>query len=233
MELVELKCRNCGGALDGSDVSVELRVVRCRYCDAIYALQARPPSTAGETTPPVRPRVGMPRGFSVRTHGTELEITRRWFRPLYVFMIFVTIFWNVFLLFWHGLALATGAWFLSLFALLHTGVGVFLVYSTLAGLLNTTTVSVDRSRIRVAHFPLPWTGGLALDARNLVQLYARESKKGGQPNARHSFALYALDKGGNAHCILKSLDTIEQAVFIEQQIESHLGIEDRPVRGEA
>ncbi len=39
-------------------------------------------------------------------------------------------------------------------------------------------------------------------------------------------------KGNTAVSLLTGLETPQHAMYIEQELERHLGIEDRPVRGE-
>ena len=49
-------------------------------------------------------------------------------------------------------------WLLEGFALLFIAIGVGAAYATLAHLLNTTTLSIDRERVRVRHGPVPLAG---------------------------------------------------------------------------
>ena len=49
--------------------------------------------------------------------GTTLEIRRRWFTAAVLFLVFFCVFWNGFMIVWHGMAFASGAWFMSLFGL--------------------------------------------------------------------------------------------------------------------
>ena len=68
---------------------------------------------------------------------------------------------------------------------------------------------------------------------DLEQLYSKEhvsrTNKGG---VRYSYEVHALTRSGNHVKILGGLSDTEQALFIEQEIEKNLRIEDTPVRGE-
>jgi len=42
--------------------------------------------------------------------------------------VFFCLGWDGFLIVWHGIAIASLMWFMSLFALIHTTVGIVLTY---------------------------------------------------------------------------------------------------------
>ncbi len=234
MELIELECRNCGGALSASDVSMELSMVRCPNCQSIYALKAESKKSDSPSNDLLKkPTIDTPKGFVVSDSGRELEITQRWYTPLFFGLLFFALFWNGFLVVWHFIALGTGAWFMSLFAGLHTLVGMGLIYVVACGFLNSTVVRVSGGVLTVRHGPLPWFGNLELDASSLKQLYAKEKVTQGKNGPSYHYSLFGVDHSGTRRAVLKRLQSVEQAVFFEQRIEHFLNIEDQPVRGEA
>jgi len=233
VELVELACRNCGGRLSPDDFSERLKVIRCQHCQSIYALKSATPPSPSSAGVHEKPTVEMPRGFSVVEDARGLQIIYRWFSAGFVFLLFFAITWNAILVGWHSMAFAAKSWFMSVFSIVHTGVGVGLAYIVLCGFVNQTIVSVRDGKLTVRHTPLPWPGNTALDARSLKQLYAKEKVVSTKKGQSYHYALYAIDDSGTRRVVLKKLTSVEQAVFLEQQIERFLQIEDRAVSGEA
>lgn len=240
MKLTELECRNCGAGLTESDVSERLAVVKCTHCGAMYALESTVPE-ARPATPPEgaawydngqRYDVPMPKGFTVDDFGGRLTIARSWFSWAVIPMIFFAVFWNGFMIVWHTIALTSGAWFMSAFGLIHTAVGVGLTYFIIASFVNTTRVSADGESVRVAHGPLPWPGNKELFAHDIEQLFVKEKVSHGKHGASFSYEVHAILTSGTSEKFLTGLKEAEQALFIEQQLEKYLDIQDRAVRGE-
>lgn len=174
----------------------------------------------------------MPRGIEVLDLGSELQIKRRWFSFVFLFLAVFCIFWNGFMLFWHAMALSMGAWFMSVFGLLHTAVGIGLAYFTLAGFLNTTNVRVGHGTIQIVHQPLPWPGNIVLPAHHVNQLFCRERVRHGKNGPSVTYELHAVTADGRQRKLLSGLSEPEQALYVEQELERHLGIDDALVRGE-
>ena len=233
MGLTELCCKSCGAPLAADNVVERLAMARCGHCGAVFALD-RPATAAGPSAdlPRERPKVPLPRGIQVQELGSTLEITRRWFSPVFLFLAFFCVMWNGFMLVWHGMALASGAWFMSLFGLLHTAVGVWLLYYTLAGFLNTTTIRVQWDELEVRHGPVPWPGNKTLSARDLEQFYCQEKINRGKNGVQYAYQVLALRKDHVRETLLTGLSDVDQALYIEQELERFLRIEDRPMPGE-
>jgi hypothetical protein len=112
-------------------------------------------------------------------------------------------------------------------------VGVGLTYFTLAGFLNQTTIEVDTFRLSIRHGPLPWFGNCTLPAAEIGQLYCQErTRRQNNGGSSTTYSVSAVTKGGRQVKLVSTLEDQDQALFIEQQIEQYLGIEDRPVGGE-
>lgn len=225
--LVELKCSNCGSQLQPEDISPQLFAARCRHCNALFTLPG-----ANTTAKIPRPQVALPKPFQVQTTLHGLVITRRWLSGGAFFLLFFTLFWNAFLIVWHSIALSQGAWFMSLFALIHTGVGIFLIYYVLASFLNTTTIKVSTDTLSIHSGPLPWPGNKIIDPQSLKQLYCKEKVSHGKNGPSYSYSIEAVLHDLQHETLIKSLPSSDQALFLEQQIEQHLQIRDTPVEGE-
>lgn len=133
---------------------------------------------------------------------------------------------------WHALALSMGAWFMSLFGLVHTAVGIGLLYYTLAGFLNTTSIRVGRGSMNIRIGPIPWPGNKTLDTFDLEQFFCTEKIQHGKNGPNYSYEVHAVDKHNVQKSIVTGLGDANQALYLEQELERFLDIEDQPVAGE-
>lgn len=228
-QLVELKCRNCGSQLDPEDISPQLAAARCRHCDALFAIPTKVTTEPDEIP---RPKVGLPKGFELTRTGPDLVITRRWFSPAAFGLLFFAIIWNGFMIVWHTIALSQGVWFMSLFGLIHTAVGVGVAYTVAAMFLNSTVVQAGPSGIGIRHGPLPWKGNKQMARNQIEQLYCQEKIHRGKNGSAATYRLMAVTPGNGRETLVKNVTDIEHAIFFEQEIERHLGIKDTRVAGE-
>ncbi|MGK0186123.1 MAG: hypothetical protein ACI9R3_001906 [Verrucomicrobiales bacterium] len=232
MELIELSCKNCGSQLKPESISTELNAARCTHCNALFAIAL--PQRQDSDTPRNGPRakVPMPKGFEVSDLGHEFILKRRWFSPALFFLLFFCIFWNGFMIVWHTISLTTGAWFMSLFGLIHTAVGIGLAYGTLAGFMNTTEIKVGRGNLTLRHGPIPWKGNKDIASHSVRQLYCKEKISHGKNGPHSRYTVEIVLDSDKRETLVKNLNEAEQALFIEQQIEGHLGIQDQATPGE-
>lgn len=233
VEITELRCKSCGAPLASENVVEHLAMARCSHCGAVMALEGMagwPAKHSGE--PKSRPPVPMPLGIRVTHPSGQLEISRRWYSHGLWFLAFFCVFWNGFMVVWHWLALSQGAWFMSVFGLLHTAVGIGILYVTLAGFLNTTVIRVRYGELSIQSGPIPFPGNTTLRADEIEQLYAKERRAHSNNGDSYRYEVHAVKRDGHQQLLLKGLNEVEQALFIEQQLEQFLGIKDRPVPGE-
>jgi len=232
MELTELRCRCCGALLTGENVDLGLRIARCGHCDAVFALDRPDGGGSAQPATPERPEVPMPGAIQVEVFGDSLEIRRRWFGCAAIFLIVFAVFWNGFMIVWHSIAMATGMFVMSAFGLIHTAVGIGVGYLALAMILNTTTIKVDRGMLTVSHGPLPWPGAKSLPIHEIKQFFCRETVHHGKNGTSYTYEVRYVTQTGSKEKLLTGLSNSDQALFIEQQIERHLGIKDEAVHGE-
>ncbi len=236
MELVPLHCPVCGSTIPGENVDLDLAIARCPTCRSVYDLMGRkaPPRAPADPVPAPRPKVALPSKFEVDDRGYDgMRVSWRWFSPKHIGALVFCIAWDSFLLFWYGIALTADApWIMIVFPIAHVAVGVGMTYATLAGFVNRTDVEVSRARLSIRHGPIPWLGNLDVSGRELTQLYSTEEINRGKNGTTTTYTLNAIDRSGVKRKLLKGLTEIEQVLWLEQALERHLGIEDRPVEGE-
>jgi len=130
---------------------------------------------------------------------------------------------------WHSIAFRTSNWFLSLFGLIHSTVGLVLIYSTVASFVNRTKVSAIKGFLEVKHRPLSSAGNTVINAEDISQLYCIEKTKKKDNNPTYEVRVV---RNGKNITLLSGLNVPEQAIYVEQELEAFLGIQDRPIRGE-
>ena len=232
----EILCKKCRAPIPPTHIEPDSTWVSCAECFTLFEVpSARPSETAGASMPD-RPqrrlRVPMPARINVEHVAGNVIITRTWRTIAAFVMIPFTLFWNGFMVVWFSIALSQGQWMMAIFGSLHGAVGVFLLFSTAAQLLNTTTITVGNGVFKVAHGPVPWAGALEIDAREIDQLYCHEKVRSTKNGQKRTYELHASLQGGiRTKKLVSGLPEAEQALFLEQELERHLSIEDRPMAG--
>jgi hypothetical protein len=181
--------------------------------------------------------VPMPDLFKISRGGGSLEIRWRRFQAQTIFLLLFAAFWNGFLLVWYGGVLSDGlpendGFMMLIFPLGHVAAGIFVTYVGLVGLLNTTTVHVDGVSLTVSHRPLPAWPRANLRSHDIEQLYASRKVIRGKNGTKVTFEVMAVTRNHSAVKLLNNLSSLEQALWVEQEIETLLRIRDRAVDGE-
>lgn len=230
----EVACPSCGTPLRAEDMSLDTMAGRCRACDALVDLRAVMPALQPPANGSAEPiPVPLPAGIHVEERGRDLVIVRRWFSWVYLFLLFFCVMWNGMLLFFYGVLLAAGSpSMIMLFPILHVAAGVFITYFTIAGFVNRTTFTIERDHLTVRHGPLPWRGNVDVSTTSLEQLFCTEQVSRGRNGTTVRYGVDAVLRDGRHLKLATALDAREQALYIEQSMEKHLGIQDRRVRSE-
>lgn len=177
--------------------------------------------------------VPIPENITLLHEMDGITLRRRWRSGAAWFLLFFCLFWDGFMVVWFSIALTQGQWAMAAFGTLHGLVGVGITYLMLAMFLNSTDIRITPSILTVRHYPLPWPGAKQFDTSDIQQLYCKERERGTRNGNRQvAYDLHLIDRTGKQHKFLSGLDTSEQALYLEQQIESVLGVEDQAVRGE-
>ncbi|RBP35886.1 hypothetical protein DES53_11952 [Roseimicrobium gellanilyticum] len=233
---VAFKCPNCASPLKAEDWDTATGIIKCSYCRALSTV----PTAAASAGAPgnafvARPPVPLPPGLQIEEGALGLNIKRRWFSWIVLFLIPFCIAWDSFLVFWFTGVLSKGGdvpWIVVVFPIAHVAAGVGMTYFTLATLMNSTRISLESGLMRVRHGPLPWRGNQDIDASSLDQLFCKEKVNRVKNGVHYTYEVWAVLRDGTSRKILGvSLDR-DQALYIEQKLEQALGIKDRPVPGE-
>ncbi|MAT14672.1 MAG: hypothetical protein CMJ46_05305 [Planctomyces sp.] len=233
----DLSCSKCGAALREQDFNLELGVARCGYCKA-WSRIAEPRVNLESEQTRLKREVSRPDKYELNEYHGVLHITWKWFTWASVFLIFFTLFWNgiafaVFGGFLFG-AIEEGGWMflIALFPLIHVSIGLLLAYYTVATLFNRTTIMVSPHHMLIKHGPIPWRGAELDDTKDIDQLFCQENIHRNKNSTSHTYDVKARLASGKEVKLLSRLENVQEAVFLEQQIERFLGIEDRRIAGE-
>ncbi|MEQ1750962.1 MAG: TFIIB-type zinc ribbon-containing protein [Prosthecobacter sp.] len=227
---IAIKCPNCAAATRENDYDQERGMVRCGYCGTLMIPQQ------GRTGPQgFRPRlpIPLPSGMKLENNPHGVIITRRWLHVMAIFLIPFCIVWDSFLVTWYSTVSDSGApQIFSLFPLVHVAVGVGLTYYTLALLINRSRVEVTHGAVTVSHGPLPWNGWRQITAGMIDQLFCKEIIRRGKNGPTVTYEVWvALSDGTQSKLVGAGLE-VEQALYIEQQIELQLNVKDKPMSSE-
>ena len=226
---MQLNCPYCDHVIPATDINLDRMVAKCASCSAVFGFEDQ------ITAAPAFVRkldVPLPKGILFEQQGYEMAITRRWLSPKFFFLVFFCVCWDGFLCFWYSMAISQGVWVMALFALGHAAIGVGLTYYTIAGFINHTLIRVSPSQLDVSHGPLPWPGKKRLDSTTIAQVFCKEHISRGKNGTTTTYQVHAATRAGTQEKLVESLDTSDQALYLEQEIERFLNIKDAPVAGE-
>jgi hypothetical protein len=243
---MKIDCNECGARILAADLDLPTSMAKCRACNAVFSFaeHVRPAAIAQRE----RLRAPRPDGLVVRetqARSTEpgyrdapreegsITVVRRWFAPYYIFLVFFCVAWDGFLVFWYSNLTNTPDSFSligAIFPLAHVAAGVGLTYYTIAGLFNSTTMTLDGRTLSVRHGPLPWKGNHTLAREDIKQFYCEHQVNRGKNGPTHSYYLSAVLIDGRS--VRLGTMPVEQARYIEDLFEERLGIADMHVPGD-
>ncbi len=239
-----LSCRACGAALQSDALDRRLAIITCSRCGSIFDLARRKdrdlgtiPDGAGASSPGrgslERAPAALPEGFDVQSSGEGFEVRWRWFTAGKLLLIPFAIAWNAFLVNWYRMALSSDMpWIMVIIPMVHVAAGVAISWIAIANLVNRSWITIRGGTLQVRHGPLPWWPMPTLPARSIEQLYCTKKVRRSKNGTTVTYELRAVTRDHAGRLLLGGLDRLEQALWLEQEIERRLDIRDRPVAGE-
>ena len=250
----QLSCVTCGRLILAEDVNLQNMVAKCRNCNAVFSFAPAQAdlskSSIMETVQAMmkeanreegsilqRPKDGrkieMPKGVITERDFGELRFiipwrnTRRW-----GFFLLFTIVWNAILTPIVLVGIATGEWMVLLFTSIHIIIGVSFLMYTLGLMFNKTNIVVTSQGIDITNgpIPIPFNPNRFMAVRDIEQLFVEEyvpSKTNGRPD--YTYAVTALTTSAERQRLVGGFSQSGHALYLEQEIETFLGIENRAV----
>ena len=234
---------SCRKEIPAEDVNLDTSLAKCMACHAVFDFTEQ--VRGGESAAPAKKRdrgeIPLPKNLIVAEGMQSLDIVRKWARGPAFFFLFFSGFWNSIVLVF-VVAAASGmmkdggdgfGWFIWVFLTPFILIGLGTGYAALALLLNKTTIKVEGTELKVSHGPMRWPGAKTLDAAQVGQLYCTEYVAYKQNNSPvYRMKVHAMMLDGSRVDLISGIEDVNQALYLEQILEKHLGIEDRPVRDE-
>lgn len=223
-------CKRCGAQIADEDINLDRALAKCRICHAVFGFADEMASTKTRRREPVP----MPERISLDVDTAGLKLVRAWWSPASAALLFFCIAWNGVLVFWYAMAATMDApRTVMVLPILFILVGAGLVYASIAGLLNRSVIEVKDYFLTVRHGPLPWPGRQHVLNLQIDQIYCTEIRNYRENGVvRPRYCVHANLKSGARIKLLSGLPNAEQAIYVEQQLEKYLHMEDRPVAGE-
>ena len=225
---MKINCPTCSSEIPVANIDLSGKIAKCAACNNIFSFSSQIPVPDAQ----IRTSLGKPRNFEIERSADGLTIVRKWFTPTIIFLSFFCLFWNGFMAVWFYIALTKKIYAMALFGSLHGAVGLGLLYTVVAGFLNKTYIRIAYDSLSVKHRPLPSFGQRNMKRQDIKQLYSKEIAQYHKHGCSHSYSVQAITRTGDVVALVSGLSTSEEALFLEQEIEKYLGIEDEPVRGE-
>ena len=97
---------------------------------------------------------------------------------------------------------------------------------------NKTTVSVSHSFVEFKISPVPFGFKKLIPSSSIEQVYCKEVVKKSKDGSSVTFEVRVILKDRKNIRLVSGLELSEQALFLEHEIESYLGIKDVEVKGE-
>lgn len=238
MQIAE--CKHCSAPLSSEALKNNEDVIVCEFCGTVHYMREDNIGFPKEAIQQKDKR-DKPKKFILKQLADGLEIEYRWLGRQHTGLLFFTVIWNAFILFF-TIVMSVGAssegdfdGAIYFFMLPFYLVGGFMAYYVLAGFMNRTRVKVGEASLDTVHRPLPMLGAKdsSIDRRRIAQVYCkRRMAYESNDSPVYVFDVHFVEKGGEDHTLLKGLDAINKAIYIEQQIEGSYHINDLPVDGE-
>jgi hypothetical protein len=230
---MKLNCIKCGAEIPAENMNLDRMVAKCAVCNSVFSFDQEFSSRAVVARQP-QFDVPQPERVKVENGNGVLTIRLSWFTYKILFFTLFAIFWNGFMF-----SMVGGLFFsdagpgsLVVFLFPHFWIGLALIYYVLTGYINETRVTVDGSRLTVRHGPLPFWGNKEISTHDILQLYTKHHHTMWRNNWSGHYELHVVTGKNRHEKLLSGWDNSNYPLFVEQEVEHFLEIEDYPVRGE-
>lgn len=232
---LDIKCKNCGEPIPAKDLNINKTLAKCNDCGSVFTFEDDL-FFGGRRG---RPEFVMPEGTEVLKLLTSMEIELDWFKSMkrsnIAFEVMFTVLWNT-LLFGMMIAMIVGGAGISvLFLTIHLVVGLGLAYRLLGKFINKTLIKINKDRISLEHGPIKQftKKERLIKSSDIQQLYVSEYFTNVKVNDRpqKAYGLYAILSNNKKIRLINDCNK-ETALYLEQEIERYLNIEDSEISGE-
>jgi len=222
-EYIEVCCPSCNSTIAAADMNIHDKVAKCGQCNVLLPLHneinsLRQTLDLRPVSVPKTP-VHRPVGIDIFRYKGELDFTFQEspnLGPIFFFlMMFIFSLLATFMHFTKGIPIwiLIGLWISTIINILYIAIH------------STTTLNIDDERLSIKKRPKKMSKDQIYLIQEIDQLYTKRSPDTGY----HGVYLIVNSVEGQKHVHLASFETRSKAQYLEQEIEDHLGIIDRPV----
>ncbi len=220
---MQLWCRKCEAAIIAENVDVERLIARCHKCHTLF-------SFADNLEKPLGKRAKnqlrfMPDGIDIMLIEEGVRLTVPWYHSQVLTMTYFAVGWLAFVLFSSMTSLP------GVIHFFYALVSLWLLYSVLAGFLNKTLIEVNDQFLTVSHGPLPYPGR-RFRQNQIRQVYCKEKIAYSKGWPTLSYDLRVILQSDKHVALVTGVEESDYVLYLEQEIERHLKIKNRPIRGQ-
>lgn len=238
VEVIDIHCPSCAKRVPASNINVNDTIGKCDDCDRIFQYGMNDIFLESRRG---RPEFIMPAGTEVLRLSESLDIDISWFKStnkksLGSFFLFAFM-WNMIVL---PIAVSLVVANVSLIALLplslHIMAGIGMIYYISRKLLNNTNIHITKNQIEITDGPLniPFRKNKkTLKSKDISQLFVKRYQTNVIVNGKRviGYGLFANLTSGEEIHLIKDMNK-ETYLYLEQEMERFLDIDDIEVRGE-
>jgi len=163
----------------------------------------------------------------VKAGQPELVVEWRWFRARDLFVLFCCAGLLVFFVFWYSLLpaplpLPAKVWPLYVGPVVFISIIAWGMYTSMAGVVNKTTLRIANGWLSVHHAPVPWRGTWKLPSNRIRQFHLQSREPGGGRATPLTYEVHVGGDGLGWIKLLAGLHSLEQAEFIAVVVQNHL-----------
>ena len=231
----QLECPNCDSEIFSDDINIDKAIAKCHNCHTVFPFEEK---VKDKRKARRRAEIFQPEGIEMFRLRSELNIDYKWrnTQSSNYFMLFFTLVWNAMILPSAFSAVMSGQIGALLAMSIHIGVGVWLLLSQMSKFINSTYITVDEHFLTIENRPIssPWFKNQQIPVGDIEQLYVRKKRLGSNNGVGiYGYAVIMVDKKRRREIpLITGMKNQDKALFIEQEIEYFLDIEDKKVRGE-
>ena len=217
-----LHCKHCKIEIPTPGPQLDAhQPITCPACNAVFYVKDDD-KTVVPFTPSTR---SLPAKMAIQVRDDELIIKRHWRGVIPVGLLVITSFLltvGLFISDLHPLEFLINplTWFV-----------IALFYYSLRRIVNATNIQVSSAALQINEGPLLPRRRRFVSVSDITQLYVKKIVKRGNKNTTTTYDLNLIQKRGADRTLVTDLETAEQALFLEQEIERFLGLDDQAIQG--
>lgn len=229
-----LDCPKCNTLISAGDINLTQGLAKCSHCSHEFEIK-----DVINKDPIRRPEMMMPDGMEVLRISSMLDIVIDWYRSApkktVLSLIGSSFFWNLLLIPLVIFLAFQGRFLFIMFFFGHLITGLSLLWYLLATLINKTHILVNKDGITIRHSPIATFNNqkIKIPKEKIVQLYVTRytEKIGKNKEGVQAYALSAILDNKKVIDLVRGMNR-ETQLYLEQEIETYLGIKDKIVKGE-